>query len=91
MVATKKATGMPVIHPLSDSEPIRAQAEHIESLFDSLEFQKKLATGSYNRGVSDALKCLDMSLGLVDPKHEVSLQVVKIMMQSLMEVSNGEC
>lgn len=89
MAATKKATGMPVIHPLSDSETIRAQAEHIQNLFDSLEVQKKLATGSYNRGVSDALKCLDTSLSLVDPKHEVTLEVVKIMMQSLMEVSNA--
>lgn len=89
MAATKKATGMPVIHPLSDSETIRAQAEHIQNLFDSLEFQKKLATGSYNRGVNDALKCLDMSIGLVDPEHEASLQVIKIMMQSLLEVSNA--
>lgn len=81
MAATKKA-GMPVIHPLSDSETIRAQAEHIESLYET-------STKSYNQGVNDALKCLDMSIGLVDPEHEASLQVVKIMMQSLMEVSNA--
>ena len=82
MAATKKGTGMPTIPSLLNSETIPAQAEHIQSLYEE-------STKSYNLGVSDALKCLDMSLGLVDPNHEVTLQVVKIMMQSLMEVSNG--
>ena len=79
MAATKKATGMPVIHPLSDSETIRAQAEHIDSLYTE-------STGSYNRGVADAIKCLDMSIGLVAPEHSHHLEVVKILMQALLEV-----